>query len=148
MLDGRGRVKITDFGLAGLHETFEQGEIRSGTPAYMAPEQLAGKEVTARSDIYSLGLVLYELFTGKPAFEASSPTEMARLHSDSRPSSPSSHVEGFDPTVEQAILRCLEEDPRNRPSSATMLLAGALAAYAFYLSLGGRTLLRGDTLDG
>jgi len=123
MIDGRGNVKITDFGLAGLEETIQDGEIRSGTPAYMAPEQFAGKEVTVKSDIYSLGLVLYELFTGKPAFEASSLTEMRRLHSDATPSSPSSHVEGFDPAVEKAILRCLEKDPRDRPVSALAVSA-------------------------
>src|ERR1051326_2431789 len=66
MLDGGGRIRITDFGLAGA-----TGEVlRSGTPAYMAPEQLTGAEVTPRSDIYALGLVLYELFTGKRALEA------------------------------------------------------------------------------
>ncbi len=137
MIDGRGRVKITDFGLAGLADAFGAGEIRSGTPAYMAPEQLAGKEVTFKSDIYALGLVLYELFTGKPAFEASSMTEMARLQSSATPTNPSSHVEGFDPTVEKAILRCLEKDPADRPISALAVaaalpggdpLAAALAA--------------------
>ena len=68
MLDGRGQVVITDFGLAGLADNIRGNEIRSGTPAYMAPEQLAGKEVSPRSDIYALGLVLYEVFTGKRAF--------------------------------------------------------------------------------
>src|SRR5579859_4554633 len=68
MLDGRGQVVITDFGLAGVADNIRGNEIRSGTPAYMAPEQLAGKEVSPRSDIYSLGLVLYEVFTGKKAF--------------------------------------------------------------------------------
>ena len=137
MIDGRGRSKITDFGLAGLEETFQDGEIRSGTPAYMAPEQLEGKEVTVRSDIYALGLVLYELFTGKPAFEAPSPTEMGQVDGDTTPSKPSSHVEGLDSAVEQAILRCLEEDPCDRPPSALAVavslpgsdpLAAALAA--------------------
>src|SRR5215203_5899105 len=72
MLDGAGRVRVTDFGLAGL-----AGEsLRAGTPAYMAPEQLAGGEVTVRSDIYALGLVLYELFTGKRAIEGSTLAEM------------------------------------------------------------------------
>ena len=70
MLDARGHVLLTDFGLAGLADQIEGAKIRSGTPAYMAPEQLAGKEVTVRSDIYSLGLVLYEIFTGKRPFEA------------------------------------------------------------------------------
>ena len=68
MLDGRGQVVITDFGLAGVAEQIQGAEVRSGTPAYMAPEQLAGKEVSVRSDIYSLGLVFYEIFTGKRAF--------------------------------------------------------------------------------
>src|SRR5579862_277674 len=58
MLDGRGQVLLTDFGLAAVAEQMSAAEIRNGTPAYMAPEQLAGKEVTVRSDIYSLGLVL------------------------------------------------------------------------------------------
>src|SRR2546423_4125484 len=72
MLDGSGRIRITDFGLAGA-----TGEsIRAGTPAYMAPEQLAGSEVTPRSDIYSLGLVLYELFTGRRALEGRNVAEL------------------------------------------------------------------------
>jgi len=71
MIDGRGQVIITDFGLTALAATAHEGDIRSGTPAYMAPEQIAGREVTARSDLYSLGVVLYEMFTGKRAFEDS-----------------------------------------------------------------------------
>ena len=69
MIDGRGRARLTDFGLASLGGDLRDEEIRSGTPAYMAPEQLAGREVTVRSDLYALGLVLYELFTGRRAFE-------------------------------------------------------------------------------
>jgi serine/threonine-protein kinase len=69
MLDGQGQVRITDFGLAGFSEQVR--DVRSGTPAYMAPEQKAGKEVTARSDIYSLGVVLHEVFTGKRPSEGS-----------------------------------------------------------------------------
>src|SRR5262249_41180723 len=85
----------------------------------------------------TLGLVLYELFTGKPAFDAASADEMRRLKSESRPSAPSSFVEGFDPTVERVILRCLDPDPARRPSSALSVaaalpggdpLAAALAA--------------------
>ncbi len=70
MIDCRGQVLLTDFGLAGIASELSGDEVRNGTPAYMAPEQLAGKEVTVRSDIYSLGLVLYEIFTGKRPFEA------------------------------------------------------------------------------
>jgi serine/threonine protein kinase len=65
MIDRRGQVRITDFGLAALAQAIALGDIRSGTPAYMSPEQKAGKEVTTRSDIYSLGLTFYEMFTGK-----------------------------------------------------------------------------------
>jgi hypothetical protein len=125
MLDGRGRAKIADFGLARLEHTIEGDEVRSGTPAYMAPEQLAGKEVTVRSDIYSLGLVLYELFTGKPAVTGKTAAEITKQHQRTTPTSPSSHVEGFDPAVERVILRCLERDPANRPGSA-MAVAAAL----------------------
>ncbi len=137
MIDGRGRARITDFGLAVLAEDAGSGETIVGTPAYMAPEQRAGREVTVRSDLYALGLVLYELFTGKAAFAASSLTGLDRTPSSAPPPSPSSFVEGFDPAVERAILRCLEPDPRDRPSSAFEVavalpggdpLAAALAA--------------------
>src|SRR6202795_2132926 len=69
MIDGRGHVLITDFGLAGVIGSIEGAEVRNGTPAYMAPEQLSGKEVSTQSDIYALRLVLHEIFTGQPAFK-------------------------------------------------------------------------------
>ena len=110
MLDGRGRVRLTDFGLAGLAAEIAGADVTRGTPAYMAPEQLAGREVTVRSDIYALGLVLYELFTGRQAFAADTVAELQRLQTDSAPSSLSSHVRDLDPAVERAMLRCLEKD--------------------------------------
>ena len=125
MIDGRGRAKITDFGLAGLAERIVGEEVRAGTPQYMSPEQLAGKEVTIRSDIYALGLVLYELFTGKRPFKGATPAELARLQEESTPTTPSSHVEGLHPTVERVILRCLEPEPAQRPSSV-LAVASAL----------------------
>ena len=70
MIDKRGEVVIMDFGLAAIADQLSGAEVRNGTPAYMAPEQLKGESVTARSDIYALGLVLYELFTGKQPYEA------------------------------------------------------------------------------
>jgi serine/threonine-protein kinase len=72
MLDRRGNVVVMDFGLAAVADELRGAEARSGTPAYMAPEQLRGEQVTARSDIYALGMVLYEIFTGKRAYEAAS----------------------------------------------------------------------------
>jgi serine/threonine-protein kinase len=125
MLDGRGQVVMTDFGLAGLSDEIRGAEIRSGTPAYMAPEQLAGKEVTAQSDIYSLGLVLYEVFTGKRAFTAEALSALVRGGETSTPSKPSSVVKDLDPAIERVILRCLEPEPRMRPKSA-LSVAGAL----------------------
>ena len=137
MLDGRGQVLLTDFGLAGLAGEIAGAEVRSGTPAYMAPEQLAGKEVTLRSDIYSLGLVLYELFTGKRPFEAKTLEELVRARSETTPVSLSALVRDLDPMVERVVLRCLDPEPSRRPSSALVVaaalpggdpLAAALAA--------------------
>ena len=137
MIDGRGQVMITDFGLAGIANQIQGAEVRHGTPAYMAPEQLAGKEVTVRSDIYALGLVLYEMFTGKRAFEAETLAEMTRLREEVALPSLTSLVRDLDPAVERVIQRCLDKDPRNRPASALAVaaalpggdpLAAALAA--------------------
>jgi serine/threonine-protein kinase len=136
MLDGRGQVVITDFGLAGVADQIQGAEVRSGTPAYMAPEQLAGKEVSTRSDIYSLGLVLYEVFTGKRAF-AGKPTDKLPVAGDRTLSRPSSVVKDLNPVIERVILRCLETEPSARPATVLSVaaalpggdpLAAALAA--------------------
>jgi serine/threonine protein kinase len=121
MIDGEGHVRITDFGLAAVVGSV--GDIRAGTPAYMAPEQLAGRAVTARSDIYSLGLVLFELFTGRRVFEANTLNDLIKLHESHAVASPSSVVRDLDPTIERAILRCLDEDPARRPASALAVAA-------------------------
>ena len=136
MIDGRGQAVIMDFGLAGLTAQL-QGDVRSGTPAYMSPEQLSGSEVTLKSDIYSLGLLLYELFTGKRAFEAGTLMDLMRLQEQAQPASPTTLVRELDPAVERVVLRCLNPDPKQRPASALAvsaalpggdLLAAALAA--------------------
>ena len=119
MVDSTGRVRITDFGLAGV-----SGEsIRAGTPAYMAPEQLAGDEVTARSDIYALGLVLYELFTGKRALEGANLAELINNREQSGIVPPSAIVRDLSPEVESAIMRCLRPLPAERPFSALAVTA-------------------------
>jgi serine/threonine-protein kinase len=118
MLDGKGHVRITDFGLAGFAEQIRGEEVFAGTPAYMSPEQFAGKEVTTKSDIYALGLVLYEIFTGKRVFEAGSLAELQKMHESSSPTNPSNWVKDIDPLVERVILRCLEKDSSRRLASA------------------------------
>jgi serine/threonine-protein kinase len=89
----------------------------------MAPEQLAGQEVTALSDVYSLGLVLYEIFTGKRAFAAETLADLVKQRSQEPVSTPSTWVRGLDPSVERIILRCLEADPSKRPSGALAVAA-------------------------
>ena len=124
MIDGDGNARITDFGLAGLAEEFRDDEVRAGTPAYMAPEQFEGKTPSVKSDIYSLGLVLYELFTGKRAFEASTLGELIELRrSDTTPTTPTSIVKDLDPVVDGVIDRCIQRDPARRPSSALQVAA-------------------------
>jgi serine/threonine-protein kinase len=117
MLDGRGRVKLTDFGLAAV------AEVRAGTPIYMAPEQLAGDEVSVKTDIYSLGLVLHELFTGKRVFDADNLAELSRQHQSSMTTS-QSRTSQIDPAIDRIIQRCLEAEPAKRPASALAVAAG------------------------
>jgi hypothetical protein len=137
MLDSAGKIRITDFGLAAIAASLDATDVKAGTPAYMAPEQLEGKEVTARSDLYSLGLVLYEVLTGKRAFNATTLPELIKQRESSVPANPSTLVRDLDPLVERVILRCLEKDPAQRPASALQVaaalpggdpLAAALAA--------------------
>jgi protein kinase-like protein len=138
MIDGDGNARITDFGLAGLAEDFHEEEKTAGTPAYMAPEQFDGNSPTVRSDIYSLGLVLYEVFTGKKAYEAATLNELINLRrSDTTPTTPTSIVKGLDPVIESVIERCMQREPTLRPETALQIaaalpggdpLAAALAA--------------------
>ncbi|MCP3914150.1 MAG: serine/threonine protein kinase [bacterium] len=123
MIDGEGGVRIADFGLAAVAAELGAKDVRVGTPKYMAPEQLAGKEVTARSDLFSLGLVLFELFTGRPAFEAKTLEELVRAHEESQPS-PSAHLPDIDAAVEAVLVRCLSKNPADRPASAHEIAAG------------------------
>jgi hypothetical protein len=120
MLDGAGRVRVMDFGLAAIGQV---EDVRAGTPAYMAPEQLLGREVTARSDIFALGLVIYELFTGRRAFTATTVADLVSQHEKMSIPPPSSVVSALDPAIERAILRCLAAAPDRRPGSALAVSA-------------------------
>jgi hypothetical protein len=135
MIDGNGDVRITDFGIATA--AADAGAEIAGTPQYMAPELLAGKPASTRSDIYALGLILFEIFTGKRAYDAKTLGDLKLLHETGTVTTPSSLVHDLDPAVERVILRCLEKDPERRPAAALTIaaalpggdpLAAALAA--------------------
>ena len=122
MIDGRGRARIADFGVAALAD--EPGESSLvGTPAYVAPELWTGGKATVRSDLYALGLILYEIFTGRKVPVSSTPRRTARTKEDTRPVRPSALVPEVDPRTESAILRCLARNPAARPASALEVAA-------------------------
>jgi serine/threonine-protein kinase len=121
MIDGKGRAHITDFGLAIISDDPQKRGI-AGTPAYMAPEQLAGQRVTTASDVYALGLIIFEVLTGNRMFEAGSLTDIAQQHLKPKPRLASS-VRDVPPLVEAVLMECLDEDPANRPRSARQVLA-------------------------
>jgi serine/threonine-protein kinase len=135
MIDGDGNVRITDFGIATSGADTATGF--AGTPQYMAPEQLAGQPASIRTDLYALGLVLFEIFTGRRVYDAKTLGDLKQLHDTGSVTTPSSVVRDLDPTVERVILRCLDKDPQKRPGSALAVaaampggdpLAAALAA--------------------
>ena len=135
MIDGDGNVRITDFGIATA--AGQSDTAFAGTPQYMAPEQIAGRPASTKSDIYALGLILFEIFTGKRAHDAQTLSDLKQFHDTGTLTTPSSIVRDLDPGVERVILRCLERDPDKRPASALAVaaalpggdpLAAALAA--------------------
>ncbi len=125
MIDGRGQVRVTDFGLAGWAGRDGGHGAHGGTPAYMAPEQLAGEAATAQSDLYALGLVLLELFTGEATHAGTSIDELIAYRAEHSPPSLSDAEPALDPGVRRAIRSCLQNDPALRPRS-TVEVAAAL----------------------
>ena len=123
MIDGTGNVRIMDFGLAVTADSIGGADARSGTPGYMAPEQLAGGAPSISSDLYALGLVLYELFTGRRPFDASTADQLLYLRESPSVPDASSLVPELSPAIGKAIRRCLEAEPRLRPRSALTLAA-------------------------
>lgn len=134
MIDAQGESRLMDFGLA-LSAAESQPGVLAGTPAYVAPEQLMGEPATEQSDLYALGLVMYELVTGRRVHGARSFSERMGGMTDAI-AKPSLVVRDVDPAVEAIILRCLESDPAARPRSAREViealpgdpLAAAMAA--------------------
>ncbi len=122
MIDGDGNVRITDFGIATAVGAASIHDGPVGSPAYMAPELFRGAEASVRTDVYSLGLVLHELYTGKKLHAASSMSELLERNT-SPPPPPSLHAPGLDRDVERAILSAIDPVPEKRPGSAMALLA-------------------------
>jgi len=118
-------VKIVDFGLAaGVSPTdsrLTQRSARMGTPAYMAPEQVRGGSVDPRTDIYSLGIIMYELFTGTTPYVGNDPIEIALQHVQGMPKPPREHAPDLSPVLEAIILKAMAMQPADRFQSMDAL---------------------------
>jgi eukaryotic-like serine/threonine-protein kinase len=124
MIASSGRVVLTDFGIARALEADAQRRTTEviGTPYYMSPEQVLGKVVDARSDLYSLGLILYELLIGDLPFRGETPIAVALARLDQAPPDPRSRAD-VPADLAQIVMRCLAVDPSRRPESAAALAA-------------------------
>ena len=122
--DGADVAKVTDFGIAraGASEMTETGSIM-GTAQYLSPEQAQGHEVGAASDLYSIGVVLYEMLTGRVPFTGDSAVAIALKHLSEQPPPPSALRPGVHPVLEAAVMRALEKDPARRYRSAEEFIA-------------------------
>jgi hypothetical protein len=121
MLDQQGRARLTDFGIANVGSQVTREHATEGTPAYMAPEQLEERRVSIASDIYSLGLVFYEVFTGRRPFDATTLEDLTRQQA-TLTSAPPADLGQLTPRLRETILTCLSRDPERRPSSSAAVL--------------------------
>lgn len=124
MLLKNGKIKVTDFGIAKLPnaETVTMTDKAIGTVYYISPEQASGKKIDPRSDIYSLGVVMYEMATGKLPFVADSPVSVALMQVNNQPRPPRELLPSIPPGVEAMILTAMEKDPDKRFQSASVML--------------------------
>ena len=129
IVDADGRAKVTDFGIAraGASDMTQTGSIM-GTAQYLSPEQAQGHAVSAASDIYSIGIMLYELLTGRVPFEGESAVTIALKQVNERPTPPSAYNPAVTPELEEAVMRALEKDPANRYPDADAFIAALQAA--------------------
>lgn len=126
LVNSTGKVKIMDFGIA-LDEsarrlTWSGLSSTIGTPDYMAPEQVSGKRGDARTDIYALGTILYEMLTGELPYAADNVYNMMRAKTAEDPQPPRRYLPEIDPHLEEIILHAIERQPRNRYASAAEML--------------------------
>ena len=123
MIDDEGNARIMDFGIArSLTEEETKEGLLIGTPEYMAPEQVEGESADQRSDIYSLGVVLYEMLTGKQPFEGGTPISIAVKHKEEIPVDPQSINPQIPDALNAIVLKCLEKYKRDRFQSVNALL--------------------------
>jgi eukaryotic-like serine/threonine-protein kinase len=129
IVDADGRAKVTDFGIAraGASDMTQTGSIM-GTAQYLSPEQAQGHAVSAASDIYSIGIMLYELLTGRVPFEGESAVTVALKQVHERPTPPSAYNPAVTPELEEAVMRALEKDPARRYPDADAFIAALQAA--------------------
>jgi beta-lactam-binding protein with PASTA domain len=129
ILDEEGRAKVTDFGIAraGASDMTETGSIM-GTAQYLSPEQAQGQPVSPRSDLYSIGVMLYELLTGRVPFDAESPVTIALKHVSEDPPPPSQLNPAVPPALDAVVLRALEKEPAHRFADADEFAAALLDA--------------------
>jgi ligand-binding sensor domain-containing protein len=137
LLDQRGNLFLTDFGIAKLLEgspAFTSTGAMIGTPAYMSPEQAQGLRVDLRTDIYSLGIVLYEMVTGRVPFEADTPLAVILKHLNEPLPLPSSLKPDLPPSVERVLLKALAKQPDDRFATTAAFVAAWQAARPDYLA--------------
>src|ERR671917_2500429 len=123
IVDEEGRAKVTDFGIAraGASDMTETGSIM-GTAQYLSPEQAQGHPVDARSDLYSIGVVLYELLTGAVPFDAESPVTIALKQVSEEPVPPRVRNPAVPPALEAVVMRALRKDPAERYQDADQFI--------------------------
>lgn len=129
IVDADGRAKVTDFGIAraGASDMTQTGSIM-GTAQYLSPEQAQGHAVSAASDIYSIGIMLYELLTARVPFDGESAVTIALKQVNERPAPPSAYNPAVTPELEEAVMRALEKDPAQRYPDADAFIAALQAA--------------------
>jgi len=129
IVDDEGVATVTDFGIAraGASEITQAGSVM-GTPHYLSPEQAQGQAVTAVSDLYSVGVILYEALTGRVPFEADSAVAIAMKQVSTAPQRPSSIAPNVSPALDAVVMRALEKDPGQRFQSAEAFIAALDAA--------------------